>query len=152
MSSGKFKRMHLFHFEAEFLRGTRGYSGAEFEPSVDVFETETALVVKMECAGIRADRLNITFSAAERTLTISGERAEASADWSARTRYHQIEIYYGAFERVIALPEGIPLDLERISAHYRDGFLVIQLPRKTQETAARNPNRRASPNPAKQTD
>ncbi len=101
-----------------------------WQPSVDVHETEDSLLVKAELAGARADDLQVSLSSDDRVLTISGARAEPSAVRDGRVRCHQLEIYFGPFERAVALPAGIPLDRERLTASYKDGFLTIMLPKR----------------------
>jgi len=54
---------------------------------------------------------------------------------SSRRRCHQLEIYYGPFERSINLPEDVAIDRERLSADYRSGFLVVQLPKSGARSA-----------------
>jgi HSP20 family protein len=48
------------------------------------------------------------------------DRPENEVEWI------KSEIWYGAFERTISLPEGVQTD--RISADYRDGVLLITAP------------------------
>ena len=38
-----------------------------------------------------------------------------------------MEIRYGAFERVFGMPAKV--DLDAVSATYRDGFLMIEIPK-----------------------
>ncbi len=101
-----------------------------WQPHVDVHETQTHLVVKMELAGARAEDLNVSLSPDDRVLTISGSRTEGRADREGRVRCHQLEIYFGPFERAIGLPP-LPVDRDRIHAAYKDGFLTVSLPKKT---------------------
>jgi len=108
----------------EAMRATR------FQPSVDLFETTSALVVKMEVAGVRPEKLQIMLSADDRVLTVSGERAEPGDEQRDRVRCYQLEIFFGPFERQILLPAGLRFDRDQITANYRDGFLVISLPKR----------------------
>jgi HSP20 family molecular chaperone IbpA len=41
-----------------------------------------------------------------------------------------LEIYFGPFERAIALPMDVSVDRDKISAVYRDGFLQVTIPKK----------------------
>ena len=41
-----------------------------------------------------------------------------------------MEIYFGPFERAVALPGGIRLDRDAIKATYKEGFLLVTLPKK----------------------
>jgi len=56
-------------------------------------------------------------------LSICGIRRDPMVEegWE----HHSMEIPYGRFERSIALPEG--LEEARISAHYRDGMLLVRV-------------------------
>jgi HSP20 family protein len=103
-----------------------------FQPSADMYETDSALVIKMELPGVKAEELNITLSADDRLLTVSGERYERHEDRGDSVRYYQLEIYYGSFERQLVLPGDIRFDRDGIKANYRDGFLVISLPRRAE--------------------
>ena len=91
---------------------------------MDIHETDNHLVVKMELAGARSEDLQVSLSPDDRVLTISGIRTESHADREGRLRCHQLEIYFGPFERAIGLP-SIPVNRDQITATYRDGFLQI---------------------------
>ena len=101
-----------------------------WQPSVDIHETEGSILIKMELAGTRADDLQVSLSPDDRVLTISGVRVEGRADREGRARCHQLEIYFGPFERSVVLPGGIPLDRDHMAAAYRDGFLLVTLPKR----------------------
>ena len=101
-----------------------------WQPSVDIHETKDSILVKMELAGTKADDLQVSLSPDDRVLTISGARAEDRDDREGRVGCHQLEIYFGPFERSLALPGGIPLDRDGITASYRDGFLLVTLPKR----------------------
>ena len=101
-----------------------------WQPSVDIHETEDSVLVKMELAGTKADDLQVSLSPDDRVLTISGARTEGRADREGRVGCHQLEIYFGPFERSVVLPGGIPLDRDGMSASYRDGFLLVTLPKR----------------------
>jgi HSP20 family protein len=106
-----------------------GGAGRFWQPAVDVHETETDVVVKMELAGGKADDLQVSLSSDDRVLTISGTRTESHSDREGRVRCHQLEIYFGPFERLVPLP-AMPIDRDAIKAAYKDGFLTVMLPKK----------------------
>ncbi|MGO8672249.1 MAG: Hsp20/alpha crystallin family protein [Capsulimonadaceae bacterium] len=110
-----------------------GSHGRFWQPAVDVHETENSIVVKMELAGAKADDLQVALATGDRTLTISGTRAETDVDREGRQRCHQLEIYFGPFERSISLPSSLQIDRDSITASYRDGFLNVILPKKSIE-------------------
>jgi HSP20 family protein len=98
--------------------------GDRWRPDVDVFETETEVVVLAEIAGIRSEDLRVTVDGEE--LRISGVRRVPER--SDVKRLLQMEITAGPFERRLRIP--IPFDRERVSAHLADGFLTVTLPRR----------------------
>jgi HSP20 family protein len=90
---------------------------------VDVFETEKAILVRLELAGVRISDLNVTVDGD--LLRISGVRRAASTD--GVQRLHQMEIAFGPFERVMRLE--VPFERDRVSAHLEEGFLTVKLPK-----------------------
>lgn len=106
-------------------------SGEVWSPRVDVYETDDSVVVKVCVAGLEPGRMELILSSDGKFLSLRGVRAETDEDRACRTRYHQLEVYYGPFERVVSLPAEIPIDRENLSATYKDGFLKVVLPKKT---------------------
>ncbi len=105
-------------------------SGGRFwVPAVDIHETEDSLLVKCEIAGVKSEDLQVALSADDRVLTIGGMRKEHQVERSGRVRCHQIEIYFGPFERAVTLPHGVAIDRDKLSAMYKDGFLIVTLPK-----------------------
>lgn len=106
-------------------------------PRADVYETDDAIVVRIEVAGVKKESLNVSLSADRRVLGVKGARHERHIDDRKKIRYYQLEVYFGAFERDVLLPRDIPIDSDRLSATYKDGFLVVTLPKATQEQFSR---------------
>ena len=92
-------------------------SGEVWSPRVDVYETVESVVVKVCAAGLDPDQIELMISGDNRFVTLRGLRVENDEDKADRIRYHQLEIYYGPFERIIALPSDIPIDREQLSRH-----------------------------------
>jgi len=92
-----------------------------WRPPTDMYETDEAIVVRVEVAGMR--EADFTISLVKRNLTIRGVRQ----DTSERRAYHQMEIAYGEFTTEIELPYEIVSD--KVQATYHDGFLRITLPK-----------------------
>ena len=104
--------------------------GDRWQPDVDVFETEKAVVVRVELAGVRGRDLKVTVDGD--ALRIGGVRvAPEPADVR---RLHQMEIATGPFERRLRIP--IAFDREAVSAHLTDGFLTVILPKRTRTPIA----------------
>jgi HSP20 family protein len=91
-----------------------------WRPPTDVYETDAAIIIRVEVAGMRES--DFTISLVERNLTIRGIRQ----DTSERRAYHQMEIAFGEFNTEVELPLAIISD--KVEAIYRDGFLRITLP------------------------
>jgi len=124
---GMHREMERFLNEAFRSGQSSSFTGKQsWNPSVDVFETTTSYVVKVELAGLDLDEVEVTFDDGE--LTISGCRRDRCTE--ARTSCHQMEIPYGDFKRTVPLSKDINGD--GITADYVQGFLEILLP-KSQE-------------------
>jgi HSP20 family protein len=113
-----------------------GGAGRFWQPAVDIYETDAELIVKMELAGTRADDIQVSLSPDDRILTISGVRSEGNLGKDGRVRCHQLEIYFGPFERSISLPGSVEIDREAITAAYKDGFLVVTLPTRPKQQSS----------------
>ena len=113
-----------------------GAAGEVWTPRVDVYETKEKLVVRMCAAGVKPNQMDIQLSADDRFLTIRGVRTESNVERHGLVRYYQLEVYYGPFERIIAIPEDIKIDRDQMSATYKDGFLIITLPKREEEVRA----------------
>jgi len=94
-----------------------------WRPPADVYETETAFVVKVELAGMHDAEIAITLE--EHSLRIEGQRPE-QRDESLRY-YHQMGVNYGAFSVEVFLVR--PVDHDNVTARYDDGFLLVELPK-----------------------
>jgi HSP20 family protein len=104
-------------------------SGRFWHPSMDIFENDTHLLVKVEIAGVKVDEVQVSLSSDDRTLTISGIRREGEKAHNSRLSAHQLEIYCGPFGRSITLPHTDPIDRDAVSANYKDGILTISVPK-----------------------
>ena len=92
-----------------------------WSPPTDVYETGTDFVVRVEVAGISETELDISFE--DGVLLIEGVRPEVTE----RRAYHQMEIHFGKFSTAIGVPG--PIDLDHSAAEYKDGFLIVRMPK-----------------------
>lgn len=92
-----------------------------WSPATDVYETQTDYVVRVEVAGIRETDLEISFE--NGILVITGSRP----DVNERRAYHQMEIHFGKFSTAIGVPG--PIELDSSTAEYKDGFLIVRMPK-----------------------
>jgi HSP20 family protein len=104
-----------------FSRATGGdvAERQSWTPAIDVVETDDAIVLKAEVAGMMPEDINIEVQ--DNVLTISGERRfgeEVKED-----KFYRIERRYGSFSRSLALPQTA--DESRVDAKYENGVLEI---------------------------
>ena len=90
-------------------------------PPVDVWETQTELVIELDVPGCHPE--NISAEVVENQLVVSGER---SAPGGAARRY-RTERWQGRFVRSFVVPREV--DGEKIKADYHEGVLTIRLPK-----------------------
>lgn len=97
---------------------------SEAELTIDVYQSQTHLVVQSAVAGVKNDDLDIGVQ--NGMLTIRGKRTK---DEEVREEdYYTREIYWGSFSRSILLPED--LDLDRVDAKIRGGMLTVKIPKQ----------------------
>ena len=96
-----------------------------WRPPVVVYETEDALVVSAEIAGI--DEQNLSVVIEHDVLSIRGERSDDRA--GERRSYRETGIAYGPFGVDVYIPFSV--DAESAEADYANGFLRIRLPRSS---------------------
>ena len=92
-----------------------------WHPPMDVYETDEAIFVRIEIAGMREENFEIELVG--QVLSIRGARA----DIAERRAFHQMEITFGEFACEIGLPG--PVHLDQVEALYENGFLRIRLPK-----------------------
>jgi HSP20 family protein len=107
------------------------FSPKTWQPAIDVFETDTEVVVLVELAGVKEDEIEVTVH--NGVLTIRGERKDIKQ--GIRRTYSQMEILWGAFERAIILPANVNVD--QIKAFYEAGILEVILPKSGEEKPRR---------------
>lgn len=92
-----------------------------WSPPTDVYETADNVIVRVEIAGMQKSEFSILLEG--NLLTIQGNRSD-----SARRRaFHQMEIPFGEFRSQVELHWEI--DHAAVRAEYKDGFLVVTLPK-----------------------
>lgn len=98
-------------------------------PPTDVFECEEAFMIKVEISGLphneRGDVIGTEILVDRGLIVIRGTREDECPH--GRCSCFQMEIHYGPFECRVEIRE--PFDAERVTANYRDGFLVVMAPK-----------------------
>ena len=98
-------------------------------PAADIYETQEAIILLVELAGVDRDSLEIVFQ--EGYLLLRGKRPFYPHIQPAKI--HRIEQAYGYFQRVFGIPK--PVDTQQVSASYEQGMLKIVLTKHTQAIA-----------------
>jgi HSP20 family protein len=106
-------------------------NGAGWAPPCNAYEDEHGFHVEVAVPGLNRDDMEIVFE--DGVLIVKGERKSESPD--GNRRYFAHEIGWGAFSRSFRLPTYI--DPEKVSASYKDGILMMALPKREEAKARR---------------
>jgi len=105
------------------------HQGQYFEPPVDIFETEEALVVRADLPGVKVEDLQTTLK--DNLLLISATVQPLPSSW----RQVHGEYRVGHFIRQFRL--GQQIDQSKISAELKDGVLELTLPKSDRARSRR---------------
>ena len=95
----------------------------DWNPSVDVSETDDSIIVTAEVPGV--DPENIDVSVDENQLVISGEKKQEEEE--KEKNFYRMERSYGSFKRIFTLPRSA--DVDKVSASQKDGVLTVTIPK-----------------------
>ncbi len=104
-----------------------------WKPQIDLMEAENHFILKAEVAGLRGEDFRIAYNPERHSISLRGCRHEEEFIEEGRGGCHQLEIYYGEFEREVQLPET-PVNSQEIRAQYRNGFLIVLIPKSKRES------------------
>ncbi len=110
--------MHNFFSDKRRFAPSPGHG---FSPAMDVFETESEIVCLLDLVGVAPQDLNVRIEAG--TLIISGVRREIPG--FERRHYHKMELDFGAFERLLLLPE--PIVVNSLRVENMGGFYLLRM-------------------------
>ena len=96
---------------------------ADWMPSVDISETDTAYLVKGEIPGVKKEDVKVTIQ--DGMLTIQGERKQEKEEKGKK--FHRIERSYGSFARSFRVPDDA--DESKVKAEFKDGMINVTLPK-----------------------
>jgi len=92
-------------------------------PPVDVYETDSEVVVKAELPGVKKEDIDVTIK--ENTVHLKAERKEEKEEKTENV--YRVERFYGTIERIVPLPTEVKP--EEAKAEYKDGVLEIRIPK-----------------------
>ncbi len=90
---------------------------------IDVYQTDTDIIVKSTIAGVKSEDLDIKMT--DNMITIKGIRQKDKS--IPQKNYNYQEIYWGPFSRSVILP--VEINSDKIKASMKDGILTIRLPK-----------------------
>jgi HSP20 family protein len=117
-----------FHFHRDFDELGRFFAdepvqpAAPWLPAAEGRMEDGAYVIQLALPGV--DPKDVEVSLMDNVLTVKGER-KANHDTSGKD-YFVREVAYGAFQRSVALPEGV--DAAHVEAKYANGMLEVRVP------------------------
>jgi HSP20 family protein len=114
------EELEVYFNEVAHGRPVGFVASSKWKPPTDIYETDDALVIYMDIAGMTSEDFTVKF--ADGILTISGERKPRR---EGKPHYHAMEVQVGPFERRFRLP--VPVDPTSIRASYEHGFLDVRL-------------------------
>ena len=97
-------------------------------PPVDIYETDTDVIVAAELPGIKREEIDVTVVGDKLILRGSRSNERDSDD----EQFHRMERQYGSFYRSFNLPQVI--EPETISAKLAQGVLLVTLPKRAGKT------------------
>ena len=127
------ERMNRLFEEAADRRGGARADEAEIEradwiPAADVYEDEREYLLALDLPGINREGLDVSLD--DGRLVIRGDRAAVAGLHARRAERPQ-----GRFVRTFSLPDAV--DRASISADYKDGVLLLHLPKRDERQGRR---------------
>lgn len=107
------------------------HMGIDAMPLMDMEEKDNAYIVQVDMPGLDKDKIDITVRG--EILTIQGQRETVNQEQAGS--YYTQERSYGSFSRSLRLPG--PVDEVNIKAEYKNGVLLITLPKIEKEEASK---------------
>lgn len=99
-----------------------------WEPKADLAEDATHYIVKVELSGIGPESVQVAYLPDRHSILFSGDRPDEDLPGVRKKAVHQLEIFYGPFQKEVALPDQ-PIEADGLRAHYRSGFLYVLVPK-----------------------
>ena len=102
---------------------TRDNSETAWMPALELIDAGDNFILKAQLPGI--DPKDIDVQVTREAISISGERRYENTE--EKPGYVRSEFRYGKFHRVLPLPA--PIQNDSVQAEYKDGILMLTLPK-----------------------
>ena len=96
---------------------------ADWTPPVDISETTSEFVIKVEIPEVKNEDVRVTLE--HGVITVRGMRRQ-EAEENGR-KYHRVERSYGSFVRSFTMPNEV--NDAQVQADFKDGILTLHLPK-----------------------
>ena len=116
----RFQRALDQRLDSDFLEDATSGGGAF--PPINVFQQGNDFAAIIEMPGVGKGDLGLEVRG--NAIRISGRK---TIDYGGNASVHRRERVAGSFDRTITLP--VQLDADRVAAEYRNGVLILSLPR-----------------------
>ena len=103
--------------------GKESLTVTDWAPAVDIQETETEFLVKVELPEVKREDVKVTVE--NGVLAIQGERKQEKEEKGKK--FHRIERSYGTFLRTFIVPPNA--EENKVAADFKDGILRVHLPK-----------------------
>jgi HSP20 family protein len=103
----------------------------ELQMRMDVSEKDNAYEIKADLPGVKKDDINIRIDG--NVVQIDAEMKREKETRSADNRVLRSERYRGSVSRSFSLAQDV--DESKVKAHYADGVLTLELPKKVSAAA-----------------
>lgn len=103
------------------------------QPAVNIIKTDKAYTLEIAVPGLSKSDIDINVK--DDALIISSIEKETKEGEEHETVYSKREFNYASFKRTFTLPENI--EHESIKANFKNGLLIITLPKKEKVDTSR---------------
>ncbi len=112
-------------------KGRDGLFRNGWAPSVDVYESDSDILIKVDMPGLNKDEIDVSIH--DNVLTVKGEKKMENE--VKKENYYRAERAYGSFSRSIELPSEVEAD--KVTAVYKNGVLDLKLGKKEEAKTKR---------------
>jgi HSP20 family protein len=102
---------------------------ADWAPTVDITETDSAYLIKGEIPGVNKEDVKVMIE--DGMITMRGERKQEKEEKDKK--FHRIERSYGSFMRSFRVPDDV--DEAAVKAEFKDGMINVTLPKSGKSKA-----------------
>ncbi len=107
-----------------------------WRPAIEVRQNDANYKVKVQLPGVNKDDIDIELDNDFMTITAEiHEDKEEKAEEEKNERFHTCEFRYGKYQRTISFDN--PIKVEDANAQYKNGLLIITIPKQKIETTTK---------------